>query len=172
MSRANFVAAGRYLQNQMALLSPANLGRQSGCASWDEQHLVNHVAQVATAIGNTAGGQRFSVPAQAETIASTPAQASAAVQRALDLLDSGPMLAMSSIEFTAHAWDIAIGLDPNHRIPGDLAGPILALARKMLTDESRGSHFAPRQQARHGADASDELIAFLGRAPQTTAANS
>lgn len=171
MSHADFVAAGRYLQNQMALLGPANFGRPRGRASRDEQHLVNHVAQAAAAIGNTADGQRLSVPAQAESIASTPAAASAAVQRALDLLDGGPMLAMSSIEFTAHAWDIGIGLDADHRIPGELAEPILDLARKMLTDESRGSQFAPRQQTRHGSDASDELIAFLRRALKMTAAN-
>ncbi|MFY9678454.1 maleylpyruvate isomerase family mycothiol-dependent enzyme [Glutamicibacter protophormiae] len=171
MSETDFYAAGRYLQNQMARLGPENLGRQSGCEHWDEQQLVNHVAQVATAIGDTAGGQRFSVSEHAETIASTPAEASAAVQRALELLDSGPLRAMSSIEFTAHAWDIGIGLDPDHRIPGELAESILVLARKMLTDDSRGSHFAPRQQARHGANASEQLIAFLGRLPKTTAAN-
>ncbi|WP_313810708.1 maleylpyruvate isomerase family mycothiol-dependent enzyme [Glutamicibacter sp.] len=171
MSRASFTAAGHYLQEQMALLSTANLHRQSGCANWDEQHLINHVAQVANAVCETAGGAPFAVPKQAETIASTPKEAASSVEHALDLLESGPMLNMASIEFTAHGWDLGIGMDPQHRIPEELAEKVLELARGMLTDELRGSHFAPRRQVPESTNASDRLVAFLGRVPPGQANN-
>ncbi|MFI2027260.1 TIGR03086 family metal-binding protein [Streptomyces buecherae] len=81
------------------------------------------------------------------------------------------VLAAHVLDVVAHAWDLARALGDRRPLDPELARVALAGARQMLPAERRGGPvpFGPVRPAPEGADAYEELAAWLGRDASWTA---
>ncbi len=75
------------------------------------------------------------------------------------------VLAAHVLEVVANAWDLARALGDRRPLDAGLARGALAGARQVLPAERRGGPvpFGPVRPAPDGADAYEELAAWLGR---------
>ncbi|MBB5934397.1 TIGR03086 family metal-binding protein [Streptomyces zagrosensis] len=69
------------------------------------------------------------------------------------------------LDAVAHAWDLARAIGDRRELDQELAGCTLEAAHRMLPPERRGAPtpFGPVRPAPEGADAYEELAAWLGR---------
>ena len=70
------------------------------------------------------------------------------------------------VDTATHTWDLAKATDQPAKLPDDVAVAALDAGRMIITSpEMRGGRFGPEVPAPDGADATDRLVAFLGRTP-------
>jgi hypothetical protein len=81
-------------------------------------------------------------------------------------MPSGMMAAAGAIEIAVHGWDMSRACGQRRPIPGPLAAELLEMARLLVPTTGRHPLFAAPVAVAPMAGPSDQLAAFLGRAPQ------
>ncbi|MBV9090809.1 MAG: TIGR03086 family protein [Mycobacteriaceae bacterium] len=166
------------LQEVLGGIETADLTRQTPCSEFDVAKLTDHLMESITAIGGAAGAVFGPRDPDAPPLAQISAAADAALdawrRRGLDGTVSiganeAPAIVAAgilSIEFLVHAWDYAIATGQHITVPEPVADYVLGLARRIITPPGRTAvGFADPVDARAGADAFEQLIAFTGRTP-------
>ncbi|WP_317447217.1 TIGR03086 family metal-binding protein [Streptomyces collinus] len=164
--------------------------RDSPCAGWTLRRLVAHMTAqhhgfAAAARGRGQDAARWREPRDMSEPAKTHRAAAAAVLDAFGEPGSvGAEFALGGsfpgrravgfhlVDYVAHAWDVAATLGLRVRLPEDVLGAALAIARRVPADPALrgpGFAFAPVVRAPEEADGSgplEETLRLLGRRPE------
>ncbi len=92
---------------------------------------------------------------------------------ALDqIVDGGPgpmpgrvLAGINLLDTATHSWDLAMATGQPTELPDDVAEAALEAAHMIVSDELRAGRFGPEVTAPKSADATTQLVAFLGRTP-------
>lgn len=176
-------------------VEPAQITDPTPCDQFDVRDLVGHIVFAGRRIGQAgrrdaiAGDERPVVElADAEwvpvfgqlsqealTAWSAPGAKDGQVALPFGTFPAPAVLSMYAMEFTTHAWDLAVSTGQAAQLDQALATAVLPLARQVLPPEVRGGDgaaFGPEVAAPAGAGVYDQLAAFMGRNPvQATAAH-
>ncbi|GGO49315.1 hypothetical protein GCM10012287_26370 [Streptomyces daqingensis] len=189
--RPVFERAARQMASLFEAVRPAQLADPTPCPGFDVGALLSHVVGGTLRIAQVGeGGGPGEVDPDAEVDSGVSGVADdawpAAYERArerfraawaddakLDAVVTVPWgtmpgrfaLAGSVMEVVTHAWDLAQALGRRAELDAGLAEFALAVAERAVPAETRGGEvpFGPPVPAPEGADAYDELAAWLGR---------
>ena len=175
-----------YALGAVLAAAPELLPRPTPCRGWDLRMLLRHACESLTAFGEGIETGRVSLDPAAEDgdLAADPARAFR--DRAGQLLDAwtGPghqrqvieiagcplaasvMAAAAALEVAVHGWDISRACGQRQPIPRALATSLLAIAPVLVPRAGRHPLFAAPVTVPATAGPSDQLAAFLGRAPR------
>ncbi len=166
-------------------VTPELLPRPTPCRGWDLRMLLRHACESLTALGQGIETGRVGLePAEDGDLAADPARAFR--DHAGQLLDAwtspghqrqvieiagcplaaGDMAAAAALEVAVHGWDISRACGPGQPIPRPLATSLLAIAPVLVPRAGRHPLFAAPVTMPATAGPSDQLAAFLGRAPR------
>jgi uncharacterized protein (TIGR03086 family) len=168
-----------------AAVTPEFLPRPTPCRQWDLGMLLRHASESLAAIceGIDAGCIDLYPAGEDPGVASDPARAfreragrllgacaspgrqHEAVQIADRLLPASAMAGAGALEIAVHGWDISRACGPCTPIPRPLAADLLAIAPLLVPGTDRDPLFAAPVSVPPEACPSDQLAAFLGRAP-------
>lgn len=181
LERANALA-----QRVIAEVPADGLAAQSPCEEWTVRDAVNHLVQgnLWAARNLRAGGQPVPRP-QGDLTGGDPAQAFAdsAAEEMNAFRDPGALGTMlrlpfgtmpgaafagvRAIDVLSHTWDVARGSgQPTADLDPELYAIALAAARQTMRFDRAGSPFKPETPISPNAAPSDQLAAFMGRAPE------
>jgi uncharacterized protein (TIGR03086 family) len=171
-----------YALDAVDAVTPELLTRPTPCRRWDLHMLLSHTGESLAAFQEGVVGGRLSLyPAQQIEPVADPA--GILRSRLTTLRDSWPAVAgrpivvadrqlpdavladVAALEIAVHGWDVAQACGADRPIPDDLATELLSLVVLVVPDHNRGPLFAAPIDVAATADASDRLIAFLGRSP-------
>ncbi|WP_055701847.1 MULTISPECIES: TIGR03086 family metal-binding protein [Streptomyces] len=177
----------------VATVEPGRLGDPTPCDAFDVRALIGHVlsgthayAQLAEGASSDPTIEDFSEVPDGDWTAAASAAAERLVTAGQDLDDDAlermvdpgfaamPLhgaLSAVVMEIAAHTWDLREALGAKPELDPETAEFSLAFAHRALRPERRGGPvpFGPVRQAPEGADAYDELAAWLGREVRPTA---
>ena len=71
----------------------------------------------------------------------------------------------TTLDIAVHGWDLAKATSQPPALDDELAGTVLAFARRTITADTRGPRIGPEIPAAAGASVTDQLVAYLGRQP-------
>ena len=108
------------------------------------------------------------------------AEVSAATMRAwrapgaLDrIVNAGPgpmpgrvLAGINLLDTATHTWDLATATGQPTALPEGVAEAAVEASREIVSPELRAGRFGPEVAAPAGADATAQLVAFLGRIPE------
>ena len=170
----------QHAEQIIAGVRPDQYDDKTPCSEWTVRDLLNHQIGVVAGIGAAAAG----TPRETFTLSADPARQFAdatagalAAWRAAGVMErtlasaAGPMPArvlasINLVDTATHTWDLAKATDQPSKLPDDVAAAALEASRTIITSpEMRGGRFGPEIPAPDGADATDRLVAFLGRTP-------
>jgi uncharacterized protein (TIGR03086 family) len=174
-----------YALGAVVAVTPGLLPRPTPCREWDLRMLLRHASESLAAFGEGIETGRVGLHPAAEDgdLAVDPARAFR--DRAGQLLDAwtGPglqrqvidiagcplaasvMSAAAALEVAVHGWDISRACGQRQPIPRALATGLLAIAPALVPRAGRHPLFAAPVTVPATAGLSDQLTAFLGRAP-------
>jgi len=174
-----------YALGAAVAITPDQLSRRTPCQDWDLRMLLRHASEslAATAEGIETGGVGPDPAAEDGDLAADPARGFR--ERAGQLLDActgpghqgqvieiagcplaaGVMAGAAALEVAVHGWDISRACGQRQPIPRALATGLLAIARLLVPRAGRHPLFAAPVTVPATAGPSDQLAAFLGRAP-------
>ncbi|MER5223711.1 TIGR03086 family metal-binding protein [Streptomyces flaveus] len=169
-----------YALGSVAAVPPGSLRRATPCARWDLGELLGHLDDALDALHEGLTGGRIGLFPAAEGRADPACdfrrRACALLGAWVALpgegrsvtvgdrpLDVRVMAATGAVEIAVHGWDVAQACGRPRPIPSGLAAELLSVARCVVGDEDRGVRFAEPVGVLSRADASDRLVAFLGR---------
>ena len=174
-----------YALGTVVAITPELLSRRTPCRDWDLRMLLRHASESLAAIaeGIETGRVDLDPAAEDSDLAADPARAFR--DRAGRLLDAwtspghqgqvieiaGCALAASvmagaaALEVAVHGWDISRACGQRQPIPRALATGLLAIAPLLVPRVGRHPLFAAPVTVPATAGPSDQLAAFLGRAP-------
>lgn len=170
----------------LALIGPEDLGRPTPCSEWTLRDLLQHIAGRAVLSECAARGIAVTTFPEAEadllgdnpaeTVAALLTQSAAAWQRTdadlsapcttpIGVMPGAGLVMFQAQDVFVHTWDLgkAIGQDPD--FGPQLTATMLALHRQTITEDFRGTFFAPAIPVPDSATDLDKLVAFLGRQP-------
>ena len=175
-----------YALRTVLAVTPELLPRPTPCQGWDLRVLLRHACESLTALGEGIETGRVGLDPAAEDgdLAADPARAFR--DRAGRLLDAwtspgrqrqvieiagcplaaGVMAAAAALEVAVHGWDISRACGQRQPIPRPLATSLLAIAPALVPRAGRHPLFAAPVTVPATAGPSDQLAAFLGRAPR------
>ena len=175
-----------YALGAVVAITPELLSRRTPCRDWDLRMLLRHGCESVAALGEgiQTGRVRLEPGAEADDLAADPARAFR--DRAGRLLDSwtspgrqgqvieiagcplaaNVMAAAAALEVAVHGWDISRACGQRQPIPRTLASCLLAIAPLLVPRAGRHPLFAAPVTVPATACPSDQLAAFLGRAPR------
>ena len=175
-----------YALGAVVAITPELLSRPTPCRDWDLRMLLRHASESLAAIaeGIETGRVGLDPAAEDSDLAADPARAFR--DRAGRLLDAwtscgyrgqvievaGCPLAVSvmagaaALEVAVHGWDISRACGQRQPIPLALATSLLAIAPLLVPRAGRHPLFAAPVTVPATAGPSDQLAAFLGRAPR------
>ena len=175
-----------YALGAVLAVTPEFLSRPTPCGEWDLRMLLRHASESLAAICEGIGTGRVGLEPAPEDggVAADPARAFR--DRACQLLDAwaGPgherqvieiadcplaasvMAAAASLEVAVHGWDISQACGQRQPIPPTLATDLLAIAPVLVPLVGRHPLFAAPVTVPPTVGPSDQLAAFLGRAPR------
>jgi uncharacterized protein (TIGR03086 family) len=175
-----------YALGAVVAIRPELLSRRTPCRDWDLRMLLRHASESLAAIAEGIETGRVGLDPAAEDggLAADPAQAFR--DRAGRLLDawSSPghqaqvieiagcplaasaMAGAAALEIAVHGWDISRACGRRQPIPRALATGLLAIAPLLVPRAGRHPLFAAPVTVPATAGPSDQLAAFLGRAPR------
>jgi uncharacterized protein (TIGR03086 family) len=181
-----FRQALRYALAATEHMRPELMPRPTPCQRWDLRMLLMHAAESLDALSEGFAAARVDLasPAAQSDVAADPGFAFR--QRAWTLLVScgradspgglvtvggcpmaaGLLATAGALEIAVHGWDIARACGSPAPIPAPLAGWLLRVAPSLITPADRRDLFSPPVPVPAGADVSDCLAAYLGRAPR------
>ncbi len=164
-----------YTRVALAGVTEAHLAAPTPCRDWTLRDLLAHMDDSLDAFTEAAGG----------SVGLTPARAAPRIvvlqQKACALLGlwsgEGPpgvqvggadlatdlLVATAALEITVHGWDVAQATGARTPIPDELAGHLLPVAHRVVSDVDRGIRFAAALPEPVEASADVRLRAFLGR---------
>ena len=169
----------QHTQHVMDNVRPDQLDNETPCPEWTVRDLLEHQIGVVAGLGAAAGGQ----PRPSFTLSSDPAaqfaEVSAATLKAWSapgVLDQtinagpGPMPArvlagINLLDTATHTWDLATATGQPAALPPALAEAVMEQCQQIVTPQLREGRFGPAVPAPEGADATERLVAFLGRTP-------
>ncbi|MFF5029852.1 TIGR03086 family metal-binding protein [Streptomyces collinus] len=197
LSEADLVEADRMAVREAVrvvdLAGEDDWERDSPCAGWTLRRLVAHMtaqhhgfAAAARGEGQDAAHWReprdMSEPAKAHRAAAAAVLAAFAEPGAVEWEFALPELGggfpgrravgFHLVDYVVHAWDVAATLGLRVRLPDDVLGAALAVARRVPADPALrgpGSAFAPVVRAPEQAAGSgplEETLRLLGRRPE------
>ncbi len=166
----------------IAGVKPEQLGNPTPCSEWDVRGLLSHTLGVVAGIGAAVGSDPPSAPDSFVLADDPAAQFQALADRTLAAwtaagldgetnIGAGPMprqaaIGINLLDTATHSWDIARATGQPEALPAELAAVVLGLCKQIVTDEVRGfAGFAPAVAVADDADATTQLVAFLGRQP-------
>jgi uncharacterized protein (TIGR03086 family) len=175
-----------YALGVVPAVTPELLSRPTPCRGWDLRMLLRHACESLTAFGEGIETGRVGLDPAAEDsdLAADPARAFR--DRACQLLDAwtspghqrqvieiagcplaaNVMAAAAALEVAVHGWDISRACGQCQPIPRALATSLLAIAPVLVPRAGRHPLFAAPVTVPATACPSDQLAAFLGRAPR------
>jgi uncharacterized protein (TIGR03086 family) len=175
-----------YALGAVLAVTPELLPRLTPCRGWDLRMLLRHACESLTAFGEGIETGRVSLDPAAEDgdLEADPARAFR--DRAGQLLDAwtspghqrqvieiagcplaaSVMAAAAALEIAVHGWDISRACGQRQPIPRPLATSLLAIAPVLVPRAGRHPLFAAPVTVPATAGPSDQLAAFLGRAPR------
>ena len=158
---------------------PDQLDNKTPCAEWTVRDLLEHQIGVVAGLGAAAAGE----PRPSFTLGNDPAaqfaEVSAATLQAwrapgaLDqMIDAGPgpmpgrvLAGINLLDTATHTWDLATATGQPPALPAGVAAAAIEASQQIVTPQLREGRFGPAVAAPEGADATTQLIAFLGRTP-------
>ena len=178
-------AAAEGFSSLLGALREADFTLPTPCEGWDVHALVNHVIRgTATNAASMTGGPEpdrdadfvGSDPTGALRAAVDPLLAASSAPGALDALyDSrrgkvpgSRMVAIRTIEFAVHGWDLAVATGQQPVVDNELAARCIALDAEYSGDRPRGSDgpYRPALEVAAEASAGRRLAAYFGRNPE------
>jgi uncharacterized protein (TIGR03086 family) len=165
-------------------ITPGLLRRPTPCRGWDLRMLLRHVNDSLAALSEAAGAGRVSVWPAAEPpgddLVVTLRDRARDLAEACDVCDhcdrvigvGDRVITLSSVailgalEVTLHGWDISRACGLARPIPAPLAADLLVIAPGLVSG-GREPLFAPPVPVAPGLAPGDQLVAFLGRNPET-----
>jgi len=175
-----------YALGAVLAVTPELLPRPTPCRGWDLRMLLRHACESLTAFGEGIEAGRVGLDPAAEDgdLAADPARAFR--DRAGQMLDAltspghqrqvieiagcplaaSVMATAAALEVAVHGWDISRACGPRQPIPRALATSLLAIAPVLVPRAGRHPLFAAPVIVPTTAGPSDQLAAFLGRAPR------
>jgi uncharacterized protein (TIGR03086 family) len=171
MSVALVQRAADYARDVMSDLTTDDFQLPTPCRDWDAARVVLHLADVADGLVGLVETGHLALPEPPRTEHPDPVSvAHASMDKLAATLSTTSEVERAeaaaragAIEFTMHGWDIGVARNRDHATPADLANDVLELASALLTDDARGSNFAPTVSVHASAAPSDRLAGFLGR---------
>ena len=174
-----------YALGAVVAITPEQLSRRTPCRDWDLRMLLRHASESLAAIAEGLETGRVGLDPAAEDgdLAADPARAFR--DRAGRLLDAwtspgyqgqvieiagcplaaSVMAGAAALEVAVHGWDISRACGQRQPIPPALATGLLAIAPLLVPRAGRHPLFAAPVTVPATAGPSDQLAAFLGRAP-------
>jgi uncharacterized protein (TIGR03086 family) len=171
-------------------VTPERLSDPTPCAQWDLGSLLLHVTDSLDALCDGLGTGRVDLPVLVGAgTASSPGDPAAQVRdRAARLrswtsrmpcseepvriaesaLDPRIVLGVGAVEIAVHGWDIGRACGLRRPIPPALAIDLAGICVLVVTGATRRPAFADPVAVTGRACPSDELVAFLGRNPDST----
>ena len=175
-----------YALGAVLAVTPELLPGPTPCRGWDLRMLLRHACESLTAFGEGTETGHVGLDPAAEDgdLAADPARAFR--DRAGQLLDAwtspghqrqvieiagcplaaSVMAAAAALEVAVHGWDISRACGQRRPIPSALATSLLAVAPALVPEARRHPLFAAPVTVPATAGPSDQLAAFLGRAPR------
>ena len=167
----------QHTQRVIAGVGAGDYDRPTPCESWTVRDLLEHMVGVVAGLGAAAAGaerQPFTLSDDPATQFETVAATNLAAWRRPGVLDEvvnggpGPMpgrvlAGINLLDTTTHTWDLARATGQDERLPDDVARAALEASRQIITPEIRSGRFGPELAAPANANATDELVSFLGR---------
>ena len=175
-----------YARAMALAVTPELLSCPTPCREWDLRMLLRHASESLAAIGEGIETGRVGLDPAAEDgdLAADPARAFR--DRAGRLLDAwsgsghqhqvieiagcplaaSVMAGAAALEVAIHGWDISQACGQRQPIPRALATGLLAIASVLVPRAGRPPLFAAPVTVSAAAGPSDQLAAFLGRAPR------
>jgi uncharacterized protein (TIGR03086 family) len=170
----------------LSLIGSQDLKRPTPCSEWTVGDLLQHIAGRAVLSARAARGVAVTAFPEAVTdlLGEDPAgtvadlldQSAVAWQRSdadlnascitpIGVMPGTALVMFQAQDVFAHAWDLgkAVGQQPD--FDPQLTATMLALYRQTITDDFRGTFFAPAIPAPNNATDLEMLVAFLGRRP-------
>jgi uncharacterized protein (TIGR03086 family) len=174
-----------YALGAVLAVTPELLPRPTPCRGWDLRMLLRHACESLAALGEgTETGRVGLDPAEDGDLAADPARAfheragqlrdawtSPGRQRQVIEIVGCPlaasvMAAAAALEVAVHGWDISRACGQRRPIPSALATSLLAVAPALVPQARRHPLFAAPVTVPATDGPSDQLAAFLGRAPR------
>jgi uncharacterized protein (TIGR03086 family) len=175
-----------YALGAVVAITPELLSRRTPCRGWDLRMLLWHASESLAAIteGIETGRVGLDPAAEDGDLAADPVRAFR--DRAGRLLDAwtspgylgqvieiagcplaaSVMAGAAALEVAVHGWDISRACGQRQPIPRALATGLLAIAPLLVPPAGRHPLFAAPVTVPATAGPSDQLAAFLGRAPR------
>jgi uncharacterized protein (TIGR03086 family) len=175
-----------YALGAVMAVTPELLSRPTPCRDWDLRMLLRHASESLAAIGEgiQAGHVALEPAPEDRDLAADPARTFR--DRAGQLLDAWTrpghqrqiieiagcpltatvMAAAAALEIAVHGWDISRACGQRQPIPRALATSLLKIAPVLVPSTGRSPLFAAPVTVGAAASSSDQLAAFLGRAPR------
>jgi len=175
-----------YALGAVVAITPELLSRRTPCRDWDLRMLLRHASESLAAIAEGIETGRVGLDPAAEDgdLAADPARAFR--DRAGRLLDAwtspgyqgqvieiagcplaaSVMAGAAALEVAVHGWDISRACGQRQPIPRALATGLLTIAPLLVPRAGRHPLFAAPVTVPATAGPSDQLAAFLGRAPR------
>jgi uncharacterized protein (TIGR03086 family) len=175
-----------YALGALQAITPDALHRPTPCRGWTLQILLEHMDESLAALCEAADVGRIELERAnaddnrgraAETIARLRARACRLLSwsaEAIDehtievsdrMLNAGVVTTTGALEITVHGWDVAQACGRDRPIPAKLAGRLLELSPRLVTDDDRPARFAAPVELPRRSGPADQLVAFLGRHP-------
>jgi len=170
----------------------ADIDSPTPCRSWNLRTLTNHLVHDLTNFTTSASGGKPDYQAAIPEVHGDPAAAfrqgadellnawrgsgdlTRTVRLPLGDVPASFLVSHQTTELAVHAWDIATATGQTVDWDQDVAASSLAWARTALKpefrgDETSGHAFGPEVQPAPDASAQEQLVAFFGRHPNSTA---
>ncbi len=152
--------------------------KQTPCSEYNVKDLTEHLINSITSLGGMVGA-KFHVPQDTnsveELVVSTARPALDAWHKhglggevAFGAASMPARVAVSvfSVEFLVHAWDYAVAVGHDLKVPDSLSEYVLGLAQNLIKPDQRAAAgFDDPVEVPDDASALDRLVAFTGRNP-------
>ena len=169
----------QHAQGVIAAVRPDQYDDTTPCAEWTVRDLLDHMIGVVAGLGAAAAGSPprpfvlSSDPAAQFEHAATWALAAWRAPGVLDrVVDGGPgpmpgrvLAGINLLDTATHTWDLATATGQPATLPDEVAFAALEASQATISQEIRPGRFAPEVPALSGAAPTEQLVAFLGRAP-------
>ncbi len=177
------VRAVGYALDSAASVSPARLRCPTPCRGWDLRALLHHACESVQALHQGICAGRVSLAAGPDRSDQEGSAAQAFARGAAGLLEAWsqarwPVILIgdrgltadvlaeaAALELAVHGWDISQACGDRHPMPAALARELAEIAQVLVTRADRGVLFGEPVAVAGTASPTDQLAAFLGRAP-------
>jgi uncharacterized protein (TIGR03086 family) len=175
-----------YALGTVQAVDPDALPAPTPCGNWDLSALLHHVNESldllhdcidTAAVGATAGAQPTTDPLAVFRARATHLIGAFSGRRPTRQvvlaggypLAIGAVVTTGALEIAVHGWDISRATHEARPIPSELASDLLWVCPLFTLDARHHRLFAPPVPVPPTGSVSDQLVAFLGRDPATSA---